>query len=121
MNKNGLGPDYYDFYHFLEGLADYDNWPYRLDRRKKHLPLVAAEKCVWLNTKRVLEAFGTLFEKFPKSILVVSYRSDGIPTPEQLIELLRKQGRSVENFSNRDYKYVLSSNGGSKEALIVAT
>jgi adenine-specific DNA-methyltransferase len=121
MNKNGLGPDYFDFYHFLEGLADYDNWPTRLDRRKKHLPLLAREKCVWLDTKRVLNAFETLFEKFRRSILVVSYRSDGIPSPEQLVDLLRKQGRSVENYSNRDYKYVLSSNGASKEALIVAT
>ncbi len=121
MNKNGLGPDYYDFYHFLEGLADYENWPTRLDRRKKHLPLTAKEKCVWLNTKKVLKAFDDLFSKFQRSILLISYRTDGIPSPDQLVELLRGRGRSVENFSNRDYKYVLSSNGQSKEALIVAT
>jgi DNA adenine methylase/adenine-specific DNA-methyltransferase len=120
MNRNGLGPDYFDFYHFLEGLADYDNWPIRLDRRKKHLPLIAKEKCMWLDTKRVLPAFDALFDKFRRSILVISYRTDGIPSPQQLIDLLRNKGKSVETFSNRDYKYVLSSNGESKEALIVA-
>jgi adenine-specific DNA-methyltransferase len=121
MNANGLGPNYYDFYHFLEGLLDYDNWPARLDRKKKHRPLLAKEKCVWLDTKRVVKAFDDLFTRFRESILLISYRSDGIPSPEQLVELLRNQGRSVENFSNRDYKYVLSSNGQSKEALILAT
>jgi len=121
MNKNGLGPDYYDFYHFLEGLADYENWPTRLDRRKKHLPLVAREKCIWLDTKRVLKAYDDLFGKFRSSILVVSYRTDGIPTPQQLVDLLRRHNKSVGNFSNKGYKYVLSSNGESKEALIVAT
>lgn len=120
MNRNGSGPDYHGFYHFLEGLADYDNWERRLDRRKKHLPLIAKEKCVWLDQKHVLNAFGRLFEKFRRSILVISYRSDGIPSPDQLIGLLRDQGKSVETFSNREYKYVLSSNGTSKEALIVA-
>jgi adenine-specific DNA-methyltransferase len=121
MNRNGSGPDYYDFYHFLEGLADYDNWASRLDRRKKHLPLIPKDKCVWLDPKRALDAFGRLFDKFRRSILVVSYRSDGIPSPDQLIRLLRSQGKAVETFSNREYKYVLSSNGESKEALIVAT
>jgi adenine-specific DNA methylase len=120
MNKNGVGPDYFDYYHFLEGLADYENWEHRLDRRKKHLPLIAKEKCIWLDTKRVLSAFDVLFDKFRRSILVISYRSDGTPSPQQLIELLRKQGKYVENCSNREYKYVLSSNGLSKEALIVA-
>jgi adenine-specific DNA-methyltransferase len=76
---------------------------------------------VWLDPKRVLNAFEKLFEKFRQSILVVSYRSDGVPSLDQLVGLLRNQGKTVGNFSNRDYKYVLSSNGESKEALIVAT
>ncbi len=120
MNKNGVGPDYFDFYNFLEGLSDYENWGQRIDRRKKHLPVKAPGKCVWLNKERVIQAFDRLFEKFRKSQLVISYRTDGIPSPDELTTLLHRQNRKIRNFSTRGYKYVLSSNGGSKEALIVA-
>jgi adenine-specific DNA methylase len=120
MNRNGIGPDYFGFYHFLEGLADYENWESRIDRRKKHLPLRSSGKCIWLDKARVTSAFERLFEKFRKSQLVVSYRTDGIPSPDQLMSLLRRQNRKIRNFSTKGYKYVLSSNGQSKEALIVA-
>ena len=120
MNRNGIGPDYFEFFHFLEGLCDYRNWESRIDRSKKHLPLRSSGKCVWLDKGRVLGAFDRLFDQFRKSLLVISYRTDGIPTPEQLISLLRRHGKKVANFSSRGYKYVLSSNGVSKEALIIA-
>ncbi len=120
MNANGLGPDYFDFYHFLEGLADYDHWENRLDQRKKHLPLKADTKSVWLDKKRVRQAFDDLFAKYRKSILVVSYRNDGVPTPEELQTLLKRHKREIRSFSNKPYKYVLSSNSTSHEALLVA-
>ncbi len=120
MNRNGIGPDYFHFYHFLEGLADYENWETKIDRSRKHLPLKSPGKCVWLDKIRVVSAFERLFEKFRKSQLVISYRTDGIPSPEKLISLLRRQNRRIRNFSIKEYKYVLSSNGKSKEALIVA-
>lgn len=120
MNRNGVGPNYFDFYHFLEGLSDYENWEARINRSKKHLPLQSPGKCIWLDKNRVMGAFDKLFEKFRKSLLVISYRTDGIPSPEQLMSLLRRHDKRVVNFSSREYKYVLSSNGVSKEALIVA-
>lgn len=121
MNRKGVGPDYFAFYHFLEGIADYDRWASRIDETKKHLPLRSPGKCIWLDRKRVLDAFDALFEKFSKSILVISYRTDGIPSPDQLVALLRHHNKKIRNFSNKNYKYVLSSNGSSREALIVAT
>lgn len=121
MNRNGIGPDYFHFYHFLEGLADYEGWRDRIDWSKKHLPLKPLGKCLWLDKNKVFGAFNDLFEKFRQSLLVISYRTDGIPSPEELMSLLHRHGRKIANFSSRGYKYVLSSNGGSKEALIVAS
>lgn len=121
MNSRGVGPDYFAFYHFLEGLVDYDNWSLRIDRSKKHLPLKSDRKCPWLDRKRVLNSFDLLFEKFQRSVLVISYRTDGTPTPQKLISLLHRHGRRIRDFANRRYKYVLSSNGDSQESVIVAT
>ena len=119
MNKNGLGPDYFDFYHFLEGLVQYQAWPERIDQGKKHLPLKAEGKSVWLDKNRVHKAFDDLFAKFSKSILVVSYRNDGVPTAQELHDILKRHKSHIKSFSNKPYKYVLSSNGESHESLLV--
>jgi DNA adenine methylase/adenine-specific DNA-methyltransferase len=121
MNRNGTGPDYFDFYHFLEGLADYERWKERIDPTRKHLPLKSSGRCVWLDRNKVLDAFDRLFDKFRSSQLIISYRTDGIPSPEQLLFVLRRHNRTIQNFTTKGYKYVLSTNGTSKEALIVAT
>ena len=34
ISSKGVGVDYLHFYHFLEGLTDYDNWKSRIDYRK---------------------------------------------------------------------------------------
>ena len=58
------------------------------------------------------------FKKFHNSILVISYRDDGIPTTKELVEILKKMGKEVE-VKKTDYKYVLS-NGKSREVLMIS-
>lgn len=119
LNGNGVGVDYFQFYHFLEGLADYRAWPERIDWKKKHRPLVGV-RSPWSNPKLCRQAFQQLFERFADSILVVSYRSDGIPTAEELFEMLRRIKKNVICEHYGDYKYVLSKNTESKELLFIA-
>ena len=118
INRRGTGVDYLDFYHFLEGLLDYPNWAQRLNTRRKHLPLLG-EKSPWSDPKRTHRAFTALFERFRDSILVVSYRSDGIPSELELIDLLRQFKTEVTCHHYGDYTYALSKNRKSKELLLV--
>ncbi len=39
ISKNGVGVDYFDFYHFLEGLINYSKWSEMIDYRTKHKKL----------------------------------------------------------------------------------
>jgi len=118
ISGKGVGVDYLHFYHFLEGIVDYDNWAYRIDYRSKHRKL-KQKKSVWTDKNRIRDAFDRLFEKFQDSILVVSYRDHGIPSPDELITLLRKHKGAVVEVNGTDYKYVLS-NGNSRELLFIA-
>jgi HEPN domain-containing protein len=59
-----------------------------------------------------------LFKKFQKSILVVSYRSDGIPSIKELLNLLSKYKQNVKELKRKNYKYVLSSNH-SEDVLLI--
>lgn len=116
--KSGTGVDYLDFYHFLEGLALYDQWDRHIDRGSKHLRFIP-RPTVWTDKSRISEAFDRLFDRFQSSILVVSYRSDGIPSIEELVGILRRYKGKVRVEHYGQYKYALSANGNSEEVLVI--
>ena len=86
ISENGVGVDYADFYHFLNGLADYDNWKANIDYKSKHLRLLRTSN-VWNEKEHISNAFERLFRKFSNSTMVISYRSNGIPTIEELVRI----------------------------------
>lgn len=120
ISGKGIGTDYLDFYHFLEGLTDYDCWAERIDRKSKHKRLKLAPNA-WSDSLLIKAEFQKLFQRFAKSILVVSYRSDGIPSEQELIAMLGKHKSHVQSRHFGKYKYVLSKNGESKEILLIGT
>lgn len=110
--------DYKDFYHFLEGICKYDEWKNNIDTKSKHLRL-KKEKTIWENKGKIHNAFEELFKRFKDSTIVVSYRSEGIPTEQEMIDLLKEYKKNVK-IHKINYKYALSNNDG-KELLFVAT
>ena len=117
ISKNGVGVDYFSFYHFLEGLINYSKWAEMIDHRTKHKKL-KGNGSVWMNKNQIHSAFDLLFKKFQNSILVVSYRADGIPSIEALLNLLKKYKQNVNELKRKNYKYVLSTNH-SEEVLLI--
>lgn len=116
--KKGEIVDYRDAYHFLEGLTIYKDWGENIDYKRKHKPLIK-EYCVWNDKYAIINAFDELFRKFNKSILVISYRSDGIPSEDEFIELLKKYKKNVREVKAKNIQYVLSKKE-SKELLFIA-
>lgn len=117
ISKNGVGVDYFSFYHFLEGLVNYSKWVEMIDYRTKHKKL-KGNGSVWINKNQIHSAFDQLFKKFQNSILVISYRSDGIPSIEELLNFLNKYKQNVKELKRKNYKYVLSTNH-SEEVLLI--
>jgi adenine-specific DNA methylase len=73
----------------------------------------------WTDKVQISTAFDKLFKKFKDSILIVSYRSDGIPSESELINLLQKYKNSVRVEHYGQYQYALSTNSKSKEILLI--
>jgi len=117
ISSKGVGVNYFDFYHFLEGIIFYEQWGNLIDEKSKH-KRIKNGKNEWCKKGEIHQAFEKLFNKFKKSILVVSYRNDGTPTIDELIQMLEKYKKYIE-VKKFDYKYALS-NGVSKEVLIIA-
>ncbi|NWF98017.1 MAG: DNA adenine methylase [Nitrospirae bacterium] len=109
ISKKGVGVDYLSFYHFLEGLVNYDEWADMIDYRTKNRKL-KSKPSVWIDRNKIYSAFDRLFKKFQDSILVVSYRSDGIPSIDELVDVLRKYKQTIHQIKRKDYKYALSTN-----------
>ncbi len=120
VNSTGVGVDYRDFYHFLEGMVQYDRWPEIIDRDSKHLRLTSVDD-PWVDSKRSLDMFRRVFERFRNSLLVVSYRSDGTPTIVELESAMREVRDSVHVIELETYQYVLSTKKQTREMLIIGT
>jgi len=120
ISKRGSTVDYFGFYHFLEGLSLYDGWGELIDYGSKHRRLKPRSND-WTDKNRIHAAFDRVFDRFRESILVVSYRSDGIPSEPELISLLKKYKSHVHVEHYGSYKYVLSTNSESREILLIGT
>ena len=120
ISKQGVAVDYRDFYHFLEGLTMYPEWGDYLDYESKHRRLLR-EPNAWTNKSQIYAAFDRLFDRFRESIIVVSYRSDGIPAESALIHLMEKYKSTVRVAHFGQYKYALSKNSRSGEMLLIGT
>lgn len=89
-------------YHFIEGLASYwDGLPVDMSTKvrkieKKYTP--------FSYRKTAIEAFDRLFARFSKSIIVLSYSSNGFPDLEHLEALMRRYKKSVRLFE-RQHRY----------------
>lgn len=118
ISSRGVGVNYLEFYHFLEGLAMYDEWEKHIDLLTKHRRLKRVHS-VWTDKTRITSAFHQLFERFRDSVLVVSYRSDGIPPEGELYDIMKKYKQNVQVEHYGHYKYVLSKNRESREILII--
>lgn len=118
LNAKGVGVDYRDFYHFLEGLVQYETWPQQIDTDSKHRRLMP-QSSHWNNPREIAGAFEQLIDHHCKSILVISYRDDGIPAKEDLISILRKHNKTVIEV-RQAIQYALAHKR-SHEILLIAT
>lgn len=120
VSARNVGVDYHGFYHFLEGLTDYARWADRIDYDSKHRRLRPVPN-PWLRAETNLDAFRNLFRRFAHSILVVSYRSDGCPSIQQLRTALSDVKSQVQVITQDGYQYALSKNRSSQEVLLVGS
>jgi adenine-specific DNA-methyltransferase len=89
-------------YHFLEGLASYwEGLPVDMTTKvrkikKRFTPFSYRHSAV--------EAFDRMFARFARSIMVLSYSSNGYPDLDQLVALMERHKRTVRVFE-RPHRY----------------
>jgi adenine-specific DNA methylase len=110
ISENGKTVNYFTFYHFLEGLCSYRKWPKMIDYESINRCLVARNNSWGSDVEKVDGLFDKLFRRFQDSILLVSYRSPGIPS-EHTLRILLEQFKRKVTVKRRAHKYALSKPG----------
>ncbi|MFX1507604.1 MAG: DNA adenine methylase, partial [Promethearchaeota archaeon] len=119
ISPKGIGVDYRDYYHFLEGMCNYNRWEDLIDFSSKHKRLKPIENA-WSDPKQILKAVEKTISKFQESKLVFSYRDPGIPSVTVLKSILLSYKKKV-TISVKDYKYALTSKKKEvKEILLIS-
>jgi 16S rRNA G966 N2-methylase RsmD len=118
INARGVGVDYHHFYHLLEGMVRYDDWPSLIDYRSRHRRL-RRQSNPWRDASRALSCFLELFHRFKAGTIVVSYRSNGLPRPEEIEFALKSAKRRVLVRVLRQRQYALSTVRNTRELLII--
>jgi adenine-specific DNA-methyltransferase len=117
VSAKGQGANYHNFYHFLEGMTDYANWDTKIERDYKHRPLKQDVRSNWYSPERIAGALEWLIDRHRHSIIVLSYRDDGIPSRDALIAMLARHKREVQVYA-QPQQYALSTKA-SHELLLV--
>lgn len=119
MSSKGVGLDYLDYYHFLEGLCSPECWGKRILHRYKHKPLTGKGENPWCRKDTIREVFEKTIGQFSDSTLVISYRSDGIPSVDEIASMLAREKKKVTILDCGQYIYALSKNRLSREILLI--
>lgn len=118
LNNKGLGIDYCDFYHFLDGLCDYSLFE-KYDPKYPHRP-IAKKPTAWLTERSALNEFRRILEKWPKASIVLSYRDDGCPAFGEIEKVFQFYGRKFQSVDTRKFKYALSHKNETKELFLIS-
>lgn len=117
-SERGICADYQDYYSFLDGLCDYGNWEGRIDYTKKNLPLKKQRISFVRNTFE--DDLKNLISKHSGSIIVMSYKSPGLPTVDWIADILKTTHKEPITHEKK-FKYALNRNNGNcKENLFIA-
>jgi adenine-specific DNA-methyltransferase len=113
IKRNGKNEssNYLSCYHFLEGLARYNEWNSIIDYSTSNKRIKKDVLPNYFTPKEVKNTFENLILKFQKSIIVISYKYGGTPSIDELSEMLYKYKNEVKIF-DKHYKYALNKQNG---------
>ena len=106
--------DYLKCYHFLEGIARYEQWDDLIDKNTINKRIRTSFAPNHFKPSEALNVFEKLIKKFRKSNIALSYRYGGTPTIDELTVIMLKYKEHLDVY-DRHYKYALNKQNGDAE------
>ena len=102
-------------YHFLEGLSCY--WEDQPIMAHTRVRKIEKPYTPFSYRSHAIEALSRLFEKFRRSILVLSYSSNGFPDLDTLVELMKRHKGEVA-VHEKPHRYHFGTHGAVRRARV---
>ncbi|MTU28519.1 DNA adenine methylase [Parabacteroides merdae] len=119
FNNDGSMVSYHSRYHFLEGLVNYDLIENNIDLNKKNKEICINKNKEFECKQTFLEELHNLISKHRNSIIVLSYTSNGYPSPDELKEVVMQFKNNVEVVSLGKHSFALNKHNEGREEILV--
>lgn len=116
--KKGKAIDYSDFYGFLDGLLDYELFK-APKNNVPHKPILQ-KPSAWTSVQTARVELEKILLKWKESVVILSYRTDGAFSPDDILSCFNAVGRVATLESLGAYKYALANSAESSEILVVS-
>lgn len=105
--KSNESANYLKCYHFLEGISRYYEWDRLIDRKSINFRIDENLFPNYFKPCSAFKNFEKILEKFKNSIIVISYKYGGIPSIDELSNMIRKYKSNISVY-DKYYKYALN-------------
>lgn len=117
--KKESSTSYHSKYHFLEGLVNYHNIPENINFNKNNREITINSSREFEDKTNFLNDLRILINNHIDSHIVISYRNNGIPSIEEISELLRETNNfEVLEYNLGKYNYALNKNNSVNEEVL---
>ncbi|WP_172283708.1 DNA adenine methylase [Chryseobacterium sp. LAM-KRS1] len=117
--KKESNTSYHSKYHFLEGLVNYYDIPDNINFEKNNREIIINASKEFEDKLNFLNDLRTLVNNHLDSHIAVSYRNNGIPSIEEINELLRSFDHfEVIEYNLGKYSYALNKNNALNEEVL---
>ncbi|SHI46782.1 DNA adenine methylase [Flavobacterium haoranii] len=118
--KKESSTSYHSKYHFLEGLVNYYDIPNNINFNKKNKEININASREFEDKTNFLNDLRILISNHIDSHIVISYRNNGIPSIEEISELLRSFNLfNVVEYNLGKYNYALNKNNEFNEEILL--
>lgn len=118
FTKNNTS-SYHSKYHFLEGLVNYYNIPGNINFEKINRELTINASKEFEEKLNFLNELTLLLNNHINSHIVISYRNNGVPTIQEINNLLRTfNNYEIIEYNLGKYNYALNKNNKSNEEVL---
>jgi adenine-specific DNA-methyltransferase len=118
MNQKKNHTTYLSRYHFLEGLSNYENFTDNINFNKKNLEITINSNLDFESRDTFFENLQKLILRYRSSIIVISYRKNGVPSINELLLFIKTLKKNVNIYNNK-YSYALRRNNFEQEEVLI--
>lgn len=118
--KKESSTSYHSKYHFLEGLVNYYDIPDNINFNKKNKEITINASREFEDKNHFLNDLSTLINNHLNSHIVISYRNNGIPSIQEIVDLMSTfNAFEVLEFNMGKYNYALNKNNNLNEEVLI--